>query len=139
MESVIVDANKFLAAFITKGIVHDLLFSGKFKPVGPERLLEEVKGHKSDIADKSGMNIDDVELAISLLMPEFKIFSREQYADRLEEGLNLAPHPKDVEYFALALKFDFSIWSNEESFKEQPRVKVFSTGELKRFLSTTTP
>ncbi len=44
--TIIVDANKVFAAFITKGIVHDLLFSGKFKPVGPEKLLEEVEKHK---------------------------------------------------------------------------------------------
>ena len=42
MESIIVDANKVFAAFIAEGIVHELLFSGKFKPVGPEKLLEEV-------------------------------------------------------------------------------------------------
>jgi len=30
MEYLIVDANKVFAAFIAKGIVHDLLFSGKF-------------------------------------------------------------------------------------------------------------
>ena len=41
MESIVVDANKVFAAFIAEGIVHELLFSGKFKPVGPEKLLEE--------------------------------------------------------------------------------------------------
>jgi hypothetical protein len=45
MESIIVDANKVFAAFITKGIVHDLLFSGKFKPLGPEKLTEVVEKH----------------------------------------------------------------------------------------------
>ena len=50
MESIIVDANKVFAAFIAEGIVHELLFSGKFKPVGPEKLLEEVEKHKDEIA-----------------------------------------------------------------------------------------
>ena len=55
--------------------------------------------------------------AIKLLEPEFKT------------------HPKDVEYFALALRFDFPIWSNEKGFKKQTKVKVFSTSELISFLS----
>lgn len=38
MESIIVDANKVFAAFIAEGIVHELLFSGKFKPIGRETL-----------------------------------------------------------------------------------------------------
>ncbi|MCK4736435.1 MAG: hypothetical protein KAT65_28535 [Methanophagales archaeon] len=139
MESVIVDANKVFAAFIAEGIVHDLLFSGKFKPVGPEKLLEEVEKHKEEIAEKAEKKLEDIELAIKLLEPEFEIFSRLEYTARLSEGLKLAPHPKDVEYFALALKLDFSIWSNEKAFKKQSKVKVFSTSDLISFLSETRP
>ncbi|MCK4476655.1 MAG: hypothetical protein KAU16_08005 [Methanophagales archaeon] len=47
----------------------------------------------------------------------------------------MAPHLKDVEYFALALKLDFPIWSNEKAFKKQSVVKVFSTPDLFSFLS----
>jgi predicted nucleic acid-binding protein len=139
MESVIVDANKVFAAFIAEGIVHDLLFSGKFKPVGPEKLLEEVEKHKEEIAEKAEKKLEDIELAIKLLEPEFEIFSRLEYTARLSEGLKLAPHPKDVEYFALALKLDFPIWSNEKAFKKQSKVKVFSTSDLISFLSETRP
>ena len=49
--------------------------------------------------------------------------------------LKLAPHPKDAEYFALALRFVFPIWSNEKAFKKQSKVKVFSTSDLVSFLS----
>ena len=139
MESVIVDANKVFAAFIAEGIVHDLLFSGKFKPVGPEKLLEEVEKHKEEIAEKAEKKLEDIELAIKLLEPEFEIFSRLEYTARLSEGLKLAPHPKDVEYFALALKLDFPIWSDEKAFKKQSKVKVFSTSDLISFLSETRP
>ena len=131
--SIVVDANKVFAAFIAEGIVHDLLFSGEFKPVGPEKLLEEVEKHKDEIAEKARKKLEEIELAIKLLEPEFKIFSRQEYTVKLSEGLKLAP--KDVEYFALALRFDFPIWSNEKGFKKQSKVKVFSTSELISFLS----
>ena len=81
--------------------------------------------------------VEDIELAIKLLEPEFKIFSRREYSVKLSEGLKLAPHPKDVEYFALALKFDFPIWSNEKAFKKQSVVNIFTTSELISFLSRT--
>jgi len=140
MESIIVDANKVFAAFIAEGIVHELLFSGKFKPVGPEKLLEGVEKHKDEIAEKAEKKLEEIELAIKLLEPEFKIFSRPEYTTaKLPEGLKLAPHPKDVEYFALALRFDFPIWSNEKAFKKQSKVKVFSTKDLISFLSETRP
>ena len=63
------------------------------------------------------------------------MFSRPEYTVKISEGLKLAPHPKDAEYFALALKFDFPIWSNEKAFKKQSVVKVFSTSDLLAFLS----
>ncbi|MHC1624293.1 MAG: PIN domain-containing protein [Candidatus Methanospirareceae archaeon] len=135
--SIVVDANKVFAAFIAKGVVHDLLFSGKFKPVGPEKLLEEIERHKAEIAEKARMKLGDIELAIELLEPEFKLFSRPEYTVKISEGLKLAPHPKDVEYFALALKLDCPIWSNEKAFKKQSVVKVFSTSELLASLSRT--
>jgi len=117
--------------------VHDLLFSGKFKPVGPEKLLEELEKHKAEIAEKARMKLEDIGLAIKLLAPEFKLFSRPDYSVKISEGLKLAPHPKDVEYFALALTFDFPIWSNEKAFKKQSVVKVFSTSDLLASLSRT--
>ncbi len=130
MESIIVDANKVFAAFIDKGAVHDLLYSGKFKPVGPEKLLEEVEKHKVEIAEKARKKLEEIELAIKLLEPEFRIFSREEYLDKLQEAMKISPHLKDIEYFAVALKFVFPIWSNEKAFKKQSRVKVFSTADL---------
>jgi len=59
--------------------------------------------------------------------------------DKIPEAKLLAPHLKDVEYFALALRFDFPIWSNEKAFKKQSKVKVFSTKDLIAFLSETRP
>ena len=43
MEYIVVDSNKVLAAFIKEGIVHDLLFSGKFIPAGPENCWKRLK------------------------------------------------------------------------------------------------
>jgi len=41
----------------------------------------------------------------------------EQFLDKADEAKELAPHLKDVEYFALALKLDCPIWAQEKAFK----------------------
>ena len=43
----------------------------------------------------------------------------------------LSGHLKDIPYFALALFLRCGIWSNEKRFKEQSRIQIFSTTELK--------
>lgn len=44
---------------------------------------------------------------------------------------NISPDPNDFQYFALALKLDCPIWSNDKRLKEQKFVKIYSTEELK--------
>ena len=53
-----------------------------------------------------------------------------------DEAFELAPHKKDVQYFALALKFDCPIWSDEVKFKKQSSVNVYNTSEVLELLFT---
>ncbi len=39
-------------------------------------------------------------------------------------------HDKDAPIFALALKFNCAIWSNEPSFKQQTKLPVISTRDI---------
>ena len=59
-----------------------------------------------------------------------------QFLDKLDEAKETSPHAKDIEYFALALKFESDcIWSEEARLKEQATVKVFNTDELWELLN----
>jgi len=42
------------------------------------------------------------------------------------------PDPDDMAYFALALKLNCAIWSNDKKLKEQDKVKVYNTHELSK-------
>ena len=54
----------------------------------------------------------------------------EEFAAKIKEAEVLSPHLKDIEYFALALKINAKIWSQEKAFKEQKRVEIVTTDEL---------
>ena len=62
------------------------------------------------------------------------ILFSDEFLDKIPEAKELAPHLKDVEYFALALKLDCPIWAQEKAFKKQSKVKVFYTSDLVSFL-----
>ncbi len=51
------------------------------------------------------------------------------------EAETLAPHAKDVHYFALALAYNAAIWSNEKAFKHQSEVRIYSTAEVLALVS----
>jgi len=48
----------------------------------------------------------------------------------LNEAEKISPDKDDVIYFALALKLNCAIWSNDKNLKEQNRIKIYSTSDL---------
>ena len=48
----------------------------------------------------------------------------------ISKAEKICPDPKDIEYFALALKLDYAIWTNDKELKKQDFVKIISTSEL---------
>ena len=63
-------------------------------------------------------------------LAEIKEFKKNEYVDFLSEAKNISPDPKDVPYFALALKFNCPIWTNDKLLKTQKKVKIISTHEF---------
>lgn len=75
---------------------------------------------------------------LELVTPEFileefvPLEELKEFRDRAE---SVCPDPKDIPYFALALKLGCPIWSNERKLKEgQSVVNVFSTEDLLEFI-----
>jgi len=63
------------------------------------------------------------------------VVPKEEYSKFIEEAEEFSPDPKDTLYLALALKLKCAVWSNDEKIKNQDKVKVYSTQDLKRELN----
>jgi predicted nucleic acid-binding protein len=48
----------------------------------------------------------------------------------LKAGQQISPDIDDAIYFALALKFEMPIWSNDARLENQSAVRVYSTSDL---------
>jgi len=136
----VVDANELFAGIIAKGKelqswTLDMLFSDEVEMFSPFRLLAELEKNRDEIRGKSGFSLMDFEAFVGILKLRVRFIPLEQFLDKIPEAKELAPHLKDVEYFALALKLDCPIWSNEKAFKKQSVVRAFSTSDLFSFLS----
>ncbi len=142
--SLVVDANELFTGIIAKGKelqswTLDILFSDEVEMFAPFRLLAELEKNRDEIRGKSGFSLPDFEAFVGILKLRVRFIPLEQFLDKIPEAKELAPHLKDVEYFALALKLDCPIWAQEKAFKKQSVVKAFSTSDLISFLSQTRP
>ena len=127
----IVDANVLMSALIsTEGKTYDLILNGTIKLFSPEFLLEEVEEHKKEILSKSGLSDSDFELFLSLISSQIEFIPHTEFKKYASEAEKITPDIDDSDYFALALKLRWGIWSNDKKLKQQNKVKVYSTTEI---------
>ena len=124
-----IDANPFIAGFLRDSTSRRIMLSEKVVLYSPDWLIAEFERNEVELFEKFPSSKDFFETKASLLK-FVNIVPESEYSTYIGEASKLARHSKDVPYFALALYLNCSIWSDEKSFKQQSKVKVYSTSEL---------
>ncbi len=128
--TLVIDANMMMSLLMAEGSKRKLFFSGHIKPVSPEFVLFEIGKYWQEIIDKSKLSEEKLRLLFSEVRKVLNTLSLSDVKDFMSEALNVSPDPDDAEYFALALKLNCPIWSEDKLLKKQLRVKVLNTPEL---------
>lgn len=131
----VVDANVIISSLISSsGKTAEMLFSDKLKLYAPEYLLEEIVKYRKYILEKSGLSLEEMNMLLSLISSNIEFISFSDFGKFIKQASEICPDENDTEYFALALKLNCSIWSNDGKLKEQNKVKVYNTLELIKIL-----
>jgi predicted nucleic acid-binding protein len=126
----VVDANILFSALIKKGKTQELLFDLSLELFTPEFILNEFEKHKQEIIYKTKRTPEEFDEIYNILKEIINIIPKEDFQEYLELAKNISPDPNDIMYFALALKLNCPIWSNDKDIKEQKYIKVIPTHEL---------
>ena len=126
----VLDANILFSVLIRMSKTLDLVLNSKLEIVSPDFILDEFIKHKDEISQKSGLDYSQLLTAIVLLSEKISFVSVEEYKQFLFKAVGISPDEDDVDYFALALKLNCAIWSNDKKLKEQNKIKVYSTEEV---------
>ncbi|WP_290898815.1 PIN domain-containing protein [Ferroglobus sp.] len=123
----VTDANVLFAALISGGgtfrvfVTNKIL--GKFRFVAPEYLFVEIREL-----------LDELDVVLNFLEEQIEVIPFEEFEDKYDEVEKISPDPDDIPYFALALKLNCAIWTNDKKLKEQNAVKVYTTHEIMQML-----
>jgi|SRR3989338_4446544 len=128
----VVDANVLFAALIKEGFGYSLLFNGKFNLFTPEYVFAEFEKHQEEILEKTERTTEELYKLLEVLKRRINIVPLEELTEYVEKAEKISPDPGDMVYFALALKFNCPIWSNDKKLKQQDTVLVYHTHELAR-------
>ena len=131
----IVDANILFSALIKEGPTAKILLNERFDLFAPRFLFEEFENYKETILKKTHRSAEDFDNILSILRQLVTIVPKNELGVFLEPARKLCPDPNDSAYFALALKMNSAIWSNDKALKNQNKIKVYSTKDLLDLIS----
>lgn len=137
-ERFVVETNILYSFFWKNSPTHKLLHLAVSKEVdlfSPQFASKELVKHREEILFSSKIGNSEFSELIKMLSLLVGFKETSEYAEFMEESKLLFPeHLKDVDFFALALKLDCPLWSNERLHKKQSKVKVYNTDELRELL-----
>jgi len=129
----VVDDNVIFAALIKEdSFAYTLLFSDAFHIFTPEYIFTELEKHKDELLEKTERTTEEFFRLVETLKRRINIIPLEELVPYVEEAEKLTPDPDDMAYFALALKLNCAIWSNDKKLKVQDKIKVYNTHELSK-------
>ena len=130
----VIDANILFSALIKPyNITSEILFSNEFNLFAPDYILTEFFEHKSEILSKTNFNEQEFDLILTLISSRITFIPFIEFMHFIKKAEDISPDKDDVEYFALAIKLNCTIWSNDKELKKQKIVKIYSTDEVINF------
>ena len=77
-------------------------------------------------------NLSAIEIRwlLGQLTAKIRFLAASAYQHHLARAQQLAPHPEDAPYLALALHLNLPLWSNDAALARQHAVQVYSTTDL---------
>lgn len=127
--TIVVDANSMIAALLG-GTSRTIFFERRFRFCTTEYTMNEVHKYIPYIAEKSGIEKEFVEYALSLL--PVQPYPKELYKDTLEKAEELIGEidKKDTSILALALKLHPPLWSEDRDFERVEGIVLLKTKDI---------
>lgn len=130
---IVLDANVFISALIKDSGSRKIIVSLDESFLFPEAIFEDIKEHRAEFLEKTGLSGDDFEELIQTLLKYVTVVKDEITLPQKELAFELIgkTDPDDVPIMATALAFPgAAIWTSDKHFQKQGRVKILSTAEL---------
>lgn len=129
---IIIDANILIAALVKDSHTRKLLMFSNHTFYTSEYVFEEITNHIPELEQKTKV---DKERLIEILkeiirIANIKIIPSTEFENNIPEAKTISPDKDDMQYFALALKKNCPIWSNDKKLKTQNKITIYNTLEI---------
>jgi|SRR3989344_4318139 len=135
----IVDSNVLFTFFWKDSVFRKILLKQKLILFSPDYALEEINKYSEEITVKAKISKHEFKKSLAELLIFVEFIHLKEYLPFIKDaGLlaeNLSNEEKqefllDIDFSALAISLNCSLWSNDSILKKQQKVNVFSTKEI---------
>ncbi len=133
----IANTNRIIAALIKDSISRKVIYSDKFLLLTPKFALEELKGNKSELLEKTKLGESAFENLLSLIMNNLYVVDDSIIRYKFEKARRIMDKidKDDTPFIALALSVsNDGIWTDDKHFQRQNKVRVWRTSDLVNYL-----
>ena len=131
----VLDNNSLFSIMNPKSVSAYLFSSIRAEFIAPKLIKSEFEKYKEIILSKSRLSEHEFEIRQKEIEESIEFFEESKYDEFLKTAKASISDPDDVDFLALALLTNSSIWSNDLHLKEQSLVPVVTTSDLvKMFL-----
>ena len=135
--NIVLDSNVLFSALIKDSLTRKLILEHQGFFFFPGFILNELQKYKKDIIDKSGMERNDFDKLLQLILKRVLIVPSDALYPFRKEALEIVKNIDidDVIFIACCLAYPDSIlWSDDKKLKRQSAVKVLNTKEISYIL-----
>jgi len=130
--NIVLDTNVFISCLLSNSLSRFLLSSKNVVFFIAEYSLEEINEHRLELIEKFGEEREFDEI-LSFLLSKLRIVKNDEiksFKEQAKEIMDLIDKD-DTPVIAVALAINADgIWSFDEHFKRQNRIRVFDTNEI---------
>ncbi|MBI5894227.1 MAG: PIN domain-containing protein [Deltaproteobacteria bacterium] len=133
----VIDTNVIISALLKNSVTREILLFPSMEFLLPEYALEEVEAHKDTISKRSGLEKEEIDIVLSVLLENITIIPAAEIKDNITKAHRIigSIDPFDVPFAALALSIENDgIWSNDKHFENLKGIKVWNTAELLKLI-----
>ncbi|MEK6936841.1 MAG: PIN domain-containing protein [Nanoarchaeota archaeon] len=130
--NLVIDTNIIIAGLVKDSITRKLILSDKLNLFSVNFSKIEIEKYKKEILEKTNFSAEEFNLIMNLLFDKITFLNDLEISAKMREAKEIMDKidPSDTPFIAASLVRNFSIWSDDNHFEKQNKIRVFKTKEI---------
>ncbi len=134
--NIILDSNIVFSALIKDSLTRKIILDSNLNFFFPEIIYQELKKYESHIIKKSKLNKKEYLKLLNTIIKKTILIKTTEVLKELPIAINIIKDIdiKDRIFIACALKYETILWSDDKALKQQNKIIIMNTQEIKEFI-----